>query len=367
MPRNISRILPLKRSALALTALALAFAGGCASAPKEEPAPKSAVFYPPPPDAPRLQFLTSFSDATHLVTTKSSFAEFVVGTEQEQEAPGNLHAPYGIATYNGKLYICDIPLRCVHVYDLVNKGYTRLGRPDTFFGPVNINIDADGTKYVCDTQKSLVFVFDANDHHIATFGDPNRCAPIDLVVVGDELYVCNIKKCNIEVWSKSSGELLRSFSSKGLEPDQLRSPTNIAVGPDGNLYVTDTELCSVKVFNPEGKLTQLIGEPGDRPGYFARPKGIAIDPDGVMYVADAQWEIIQLFTTEGKTLLFFGGTAAGPEGMGLPAGVTLDTSCLPAFEKYLAPGFKPKYLLIVANQFGNNKIGIYAFGEMKSP
>ena len=145
MPRNTPRNLPLKRPALVLTALALVFAAGCASAPKEEPAPAAAVFYPPAPDAPRLQFLTSFSDATHLVTTKSSFAEFVVGTEQQEEAPGTLHAPYGIATYNGKLYICDIPLRCVHVYDLVNKGYTRLGRPDTFFGPVNINIDADGT------------------------------------------------------------------------------------------------------------------------------------------------------------------------------------------------------------------------------
>ncbi len=363
MPRN----LPLKLSALALTALAIAFAGGCASSSKDKHAPASAVFYPPPPDAPRLQFLTSFSDATHLVTTKSSFAQFVVGSEQQQEAPGTLHAPYGIATYNGKLYICDIPLRCVHVYDLINKAYTRLGRPDTFFGPVNINIDADGTKYVCDTQKARVFVFDADDRHVATFGEPERCAPIDLVVVGDELYVCNVKKANIEVWSKSTGELLRSFSSKGLEPDQLRAPTNIALGPDGNLYVTDTELATVKVFNPQGKLTQLIGEPGDRPGYFARPKGIAIDNDGVMYVADAQWEIVQLFSAEGKTLLFFGGTAAGPEGMGLPAGITLDTSCLPAFEKYLAPGFQPQYLLFVANQFGNNKITIYAFGEMNNP
>lgn len=366
MPRITHRHLPHTCSALALSALLIGWAGGCASSPKEQPATPSAVFYPPPPDAPRLQFITSFSDASHLVTTKSSFAEFVVGSEKQQEAIGTLHAPYGVATYNGKLYICDIPLRCVHVFDLVNKGYTRLGRSDTFFGPVNINIDTDGTKYVCDTQKSRVIVFDVDDQIVATFGDPDRCMPIDLVVVGDELYVCNIKKCNIEVWSKSSGVLLRSFSGKGLEPDQLRAPTNIALGPNGNLYVTDSELCTVKVFNPEGKLTKLIGEPGDRPGYFARPKGIAIDPDGVMYVADAQWEIIQLFTTEGKTLLFFGGTAAGPEGMGLPAGLTLDQSCLPAFQKYLAPGFEPKYLLFVANQFGNNKIGVYAFGTMKS-
>lgn len=364
--RNLPRNLTRKLSALALSAWMIGWAGGCASGPKEVPGSDSAVFYPPPPDAPRLQFLTSFNDAQHLVAAKSSFADFVVGSAEKAEAIGTMHGPYGIAVHDGKVYVCDIPLRCVHVYDLVNKGYTRLGEPDTFFGPVNINIDADGTKYVCDTQKAIVTVFDANDRFVRTLGDPDRCTPIDLAVVGDELFVCNIKACTIEVWSKSSGELLRSFSGKGLEPDQLRAPTNLALGPDGNIYVTDSELCSVKVFSPDGKLLKLIGEPGDRPGYFARPKGIAIDPDGILYVADAQWEIVQVFTTDGKTLLYFGGSAASPEGMGLPAGITLDSTTIDLFRKYLAPGFEPKYLLFVANQFGNNKIGVYAFGTMKT-
>jgi DNA-binding beta-propeller fold protein YncE len=180
------------------------------------------------------------------------------------------------------------------------------------------------------------------------------------------LYVCNIKQGKIEVWSRSNGELLRSFSSKGREPDQLRAPTNLEVGPDGNIYVVDSELGTIKVFSPEGNLLKLIGEPGDQPGYFARPKGIAIDPDGVLFIADAQWEIVQLFTIEGKTLMFFGGAAAGPEGMGLPAGITIDSTSIDLFRQYLAPGFEPKYLLFLANQFGNNKIGVYAFGTMTS-
>jgi len=348
-----------------LSAWMLGWTGGCASAPEEVPEEREVVFYPPPPDAPRLQFLTSFSDAQRWVKNESSFADFVVGANEEPDVLGKMHGPYGVAVHNGKLYVCDIPLHCVHIYDMANETYSRLGQPDTFFGPVNITIADDGTKYICDTQKSQVLVFDADDRFVRAMGDPNRCAPIDLVVVGDNLYVCNIKQCKIEVWSRSSGELLRSFSSKGREPDQLRAPTNLEVGPDGNLYVVDSELSTVKVFSPEGNLLKLIGEPGDRPGYFARPKGIAIDPDGVMYVADAQWEIIQLFTIEGKTLLFFGGTAAGPEGMGLPAGLTLDRSSIDLYRSYMAPGFEPEYLLFVANQFGNNKIGVYAFGTMK--
>lgn len=351
---------------LALSFMVSVWLIGCASTPEEAPVPEQAIFYPPLPDAPRLQFLTSFNDADRWVTTKSSFADFVVGTDELPEAVGTMHGPYGVAVHDGKLYVCDIPLHCVHIFDMANETYSRLGQPDTFFGPVNITIADDGTKYICDTQKGMILVFDANDRFIRAMGDPERCAPIDVAIVGDELYVCNIKQCKIEVWSKSSGELLRSFSGKGREPDQLRVPSNLEVGPDGNIYVVDSELGTVKVFSPEGNLLKLIGEPGDRPGYFARPKGIAIDPDGVMFVADAQWEIIQLFTIEGKTLLYFGGAAAGPEGMGLPAGVTIDRTSIDLFRQYLAPGFEPKYLLFVANQFGNNKIGVYAFGTMAS-
>ncbi len=353
------------RTVPAIVMLVLALvAVGCSSAPKAETGPPGAVFYPPPPDQPRLQFLTSFSDAEFLVQKKSSFAEFVVGTP-DQEAIGKIHGPYGLAANRGKVYICDIAKHRVHIFDFVGRSYAQLGTPEQILGPVNITLDADGTKYVCDTQKARVVVYDAQDRFVRYLGDPDRCTPIDLAIQGEELYVVNISRSTIEVWSKTTGELLRYFSSKGMEPDQLRMPTNLDIGPDGNLYVTDTELCTVKVFSPEGKLLRLIGEPGDRPGYFARPKGIAIDPQGNMYVADAQWEVIQIFTTQGKTLLYFGGADAGPQGMGMPAGLFVDDTSLDAFRSYLAPGFEPKYLLFVANQFGVNKIGVYAFGTMK--
>lgn len=339
---------------------------GCASTKPQAPSqPEQAIFYPPPPDAPRLQFLASFSDAERWRKTKSSFADFVVGEDKQKEIYGKINGPYGLAVHDQKLYVCDIPEHCVHIFDMAHHTYAKLGQPDTFFGPVHIKIDRDGTKYVCDTQKAQVLVFDTNDNFVRAMGDPDRCVPIDVAIAGDELYVSNVKQCKIEVWSKSTGELLRSFSSKGREPDQLHKPTNLAIGPDGNIYVVDSDLSTVKVFSPEGKLLRLIGEPGDRPGYFARPKGIAIDPDGVIYVADSQWEIVQLFNLKGQTLMFFGGASAGPEGMGLPAGLAIDTSCIDLFRKDLAPGFEPKYLLFLANQYGSNKITIYAFGSMQ--
>jgi hypothetical protein len=52
--------------------------------------------------------------------------------------------------------------------------------------------------------------------------------------------------------------------------------------------------------------------------------------------------------------------------MGVPAGIAIDRTSLPAFQKYVDKDFRAEYLLFVANQFGPNKIGVYAFGKSKT-
>lgn len=333
---------------------------GCVS--QKPPVVAGSVFYPAPPDPPRLQFLMSFSDAEYWLETKSTFSSFIVGEKKEKR--GAISNPYGIAARDGKLYICDLGKHRIHVIDIARKSYSVLGTPDQIENPVNITIASDGTKYVCDTRKRVVVVYDANDRFVRYLGDPKRCVPCDLAIGGDELFVADIADAEVEVWSKD-GRVLRTISRKGKGADQLRAPANLEIGPGGNVFVTDTELCAVKIFSPDGAYIRSIGAPGDRPGYFARPKGIAIDSKGRLYVADAQWEIIQAFTSEGQLLIFFGGASSLPEGMGLPAGVAMDATSLDVFRPYVNESFEPEYLLFVANQFGNNKVGVYAFGHAK--
>ena len=344
-------------------ALALVLLAGCVS--DKPPAQKkvTSLFYPAPPDPPRLQFLMSFSDAEYWLEKKSTFSDFIVGEKQTKR--GVISTPYGIAARNGKIYICDLGKHRIHVIDVARKSYAVLGTPDQIENPVNITIAPDGTKYVCDTGKKLVLVFDASDQFVRYLGDPQRAVPSDVAVSGDELFVADVAGAKVEVWSKD-GTFLRAISSKGIAAHQLRMPSNLDIGPQGNIFVTDTELCAVKVFSPDGAYIRSIGAPGDRPGYFARPKGIAMDPAGIFYVADAQWEIIQAFTSEGQLLLFFGGANDRPEGLGLPATIALDTTSLDAFRSYVNPSFEPEYLLFVTNEFGNNKVCVYAFGHEKA-
>jgi sugar lactone lactonase YvrE len=361
---NSMALIPKVCCATVLALVASALLSGCGPKPIEEP--REAIFYPALPDEPRLQFLTSFNSAEPWVTKQSDFREFVTGQTRETDS-GWMKSPYGVAAHRGKLYICDLGRKRVHVIDAAEGTYSFLGDQRTFRNPVNIAIGPDGKRYVCDTGASRVFVYDTNDRLITTFGDGKKFVPGDLAISGDEIYIANMRDGRVEVLAKD-GTHLRSISSKGNGPDQLRMPTNLDVGPDGNIFVSDTFLQVVKVFSPKGDFLRTIGRPGDRPGNFARPKGIAISSPGHVYVVDAQWEKIQVFRPDGQLLLFLGDPGPNPESLGLPAGIAVDTTSVEAFGRFISNDFEAEYLILVASQFwqeGRGKVNVYAYGHRK--
>ncbi len=349
--RTLRRMLP------ALAAAGTMWLAGCA----QKGPPPAPVFYPPSPDPPRVQFLTSFNDAETWLDRGWSFMDFIMGSAGVEE--GLIEAPFGMAVWEGKLYICDLGLGLVHVIGFQERTYSVLGNRDQVTNPVNITIDVDGTKYVSDTARREVAVFDANDQFVMRIGDRPTLMPCDVAIVGDELFLSDLKDGEIEVWSKD-GEFIRKFGSRGLGHDQFSVPIKINVGPDGRIYVTDRDQCIIKVFDQQGEYITSISQPGDRAGFLARPKGTAIDTEGRLFVTDSLWETVQVFRSDGQLLMVFGGLSLGPEAMGMPAGAAIDTSTLEFFRPFIEPGFEAEFLVFVANQFGQNKIGVYAFGEM---
>jgi DNA-binding beta-propeller fold protein YncE len=77
-------------------------------------------------------------------------------------------------------------------------------------------------------------------------------------------------------------------------------PTNLAIGPTGDLYVSDGYgNARIHRFAPDGRLLHSWGEPGAGPGQFHVPHGLAVDADGTVYVADRENSRLQLFTADG--------------------------------------------------------------------
>jgi DNA-binding beta-propeller fold protein YncE len=77
-------------------------------------------------------------------------------------------------------------------------------------------------------------------------------------------------------------------------------PTNVAMGPTGDLYVADGYgNARIHRFSADGRLLHSWGEPGGGPGQFRIPHGIAVG-NGTVYVTDRENSRVQLFDLEGN-------------------------------------------------------------------
>ncbi len=80
-------------------------------------------------------------------------------------------------------------------------------------------------------------------------------------------------------------------------------PTNVAVAPNGDLYVCDGYgNARVHRFTADGELIQSWGEPGTGPGQFYLPHGICVADNGQVLVTDRENDRIQFFSPDGEYL-----------------------------------------------------------------
>ena len=346
----------------------LAVLAGCAAPPQAVREAASTTgqptFYPALPNAPRIQHLTTVATERDVAGVKDGFANFILGEDKEAQ---RLTQPYGVAMHRGKMYVADTGAAGVAVFDLARQRFEFLGGSGggRMKRPINIRVDTDGTKYITDTGRDQVLVYDSADRYVGAFGTKDQFRPVDLAISGDRLYVVDIQHHQIQVLDKRSGAVLFSFGKVGSGDGELYHPTNIALGPDGDVYVVETSNYRVQRFTAEGKPVRTYGTVGSTVGTFARPKGLAMDRQGRMYVGDAAFQNVQIFDPEGRLLLYFGDTENAAEALNLPAGVTIDYDNVAAFRKYARPDFNVEYLILVASQFGPNKVDVFGFGRMR--
>jgi DNA-binding beta-propeller fold protein YncE len=132
----------------------------------------------------------------------------------------------------------------------------------------------------------------------------------------------------------------RVWGDVGTEPAQFNHPRGIALGPDGNVYVVDSDNARVQVFDASGNflrewgsqcnLSTMVGC-ADALGYgqFQEPWGIAVADDGRVYVTDTWNHRIQVFDADGTFLDTWGTYGQTSNAAGLlygPRDIAIDES-----------------------------------------
>jgi len=343
---------------------------GCRFVQVDQPVSEP-VFFPPAPAVPRLQFLTSFSGPEDFCPpVTDGFERFVLG---RPDVPEGLGVPYGMALFEGKLYVCDVGRKKVAVFDLRNRTFGYLTEDRRLMRPVNIFIDAQGWKYIADSAAGLVFVFDRSDNLITMLGKELRIRPVDVVVRGVLCYVTDYASNQIVVLSTVTGEEImriglrrrmkgRTQTEAELPPGEFSLISDLALDQQGNIYVTDKAGARITQFDSSGVFRRTIGRLGDNVDEFVRPKGIAVDRENRIWVVDAATEVAKIYNERAQLLLFFGLPGNEPGMMNLPATIVVDYDNVEFFQEYAVRRASIEFLVLVSNQHGPNKISVYGFG-----
>ena len=78
----------------------------------------------------------------------------------------------------------------------------------------------------------------------------------------------------------------------------LVSPWNRLLWKKDLVFVADKRSTNFQVFDKNGKFISKFGSKGKQDGQFKRPEDLAIDPEGNVFVADTGNSRIQVFGTK---------------------------------------------------------------------
>lgn len=123
------------------------------------------------------------------------------------------------------------------------------------------------------------------------------------------------------------------FGTQGTEPGQFNAPRGIAFAADGSLYVADSRNHRIQHLSADGQVIKVWGtfadqSAGNAPiGTFNEPWGVAVGPDGNVYVTDTWNHRVQKFSADGTPIKMWGvfGTTETPGALYGPRGIAVDS------------------------------------------
>ncbi|MGQ9572852.1 MAG: flippase activity-associated protein Agl23 [Dehalococcoidia bacterium] len=174
---------------------------------------------------------------------------------QQGSSPGRFIKPAGLALDgDGNLYVADSGNHRIQKFDRKGQFVAEVGSygngEGEFNEPWGVAVDKEGNLYVADTWNNRIQKFDRDLRFVAQWGH----AATDLA-----------NPAPYEFWG----------------------PRDVAIDPEGNVWLTDTGNGRILKFASDGTFLGSFRQPATETRQFREPVGIEIAANGDVFVADA--------------------------------------------------------------------------------
>ena len=183
-----------------------------------------------------------------------------------------------------------------------------------------VAVDAESRVYLICRGEHPIIVYDSQGNFIRSWGEGDFTLRTHGITVGPDgtVYATDDGNHTVRQFTPG-GKLLMTLGTLNTPSDTgydgkstvtatrpggpFNRPTNVAIGPRGDVYVSDGYgNCRVHRFSPTGELKRSWGVAGQGPGEFFLPHGIAVAADGRVFVCDRENDRIQIFSPDGEYL-----------------------------------------------------------------
>jgi DNA-binding beta-propeller fold protein YncE len=209
-----------------------------------------------------------------------------------------------------------------HCYQ-VSEGWAQLPQGMQFGYTHGIDVDSEGNIYVFHTGPQSVAVFDREGSFMTAWGEDFEGGAHGFYIhkgQGEPYMFLTDTKRRIVVKCTMEGKELLRIGTPDLpevyDDERKFVPTDVAVGPNGDIYIADGYGQSwIHQYDSGGGYIRSWGGKGSEPGQLNCPHGISVDMRrGVpeLYVADRGNHRIQVFSMNGEHLRFITGDLKMP-------------------------------------------------------
>ena len=167
-----------------------------------------------------------------------------------------------------------------------------------------VAVDSQDRVYVYSRSEHPMVVFDRDGNFLTSWGENILKDAHGIFIDAEDNIYCTERETHVVHKFTTGGDPLMTLGTMdkpGADGEPFNRPTDLALGPDGEMFISDGYgNARIHKFSPGGELIKSWGKQGTGPGEFDLPHCVRVDPRNRLMVADRENNRIQFFTLDGE-------------------------------------------------------------------